>query len=302
MTLTFENRVAIVTGAGSGLGRSHALDLARRGAKVVVNDFGGALDGTGGSSEPAEKVVAEIAEAGGEAMAHGADVTNAEQVADMVAKAVDAWGRVDILINNAGILRDVSFMKMELADFEKVLAVHLTGSVICTKAVWPLMREQAYGRILMTTSGSGLYGNFGQSNYSAAKMGLVGLMNVLTLEGQKYDIRVNALAPVAATRMTEDLLPPPAKEMMTPEAVTPAAVYLVSEEAPTRAIVSAGGGAYTRTYIEETAGVALTRDEQTAEMVAANWEAISDPQSAAEIPQGPVQVMKFAQMAADLKK
>ena len=302
MTISFENRVAIVTGAGAGLGRSHALELARRGAKVLVNDFGGGVDGTGGSSEPAEKVAAEIREAGGEAISHGADVTNPEQVADMVRTAMDQWGRIDILINNAGILRDSSFMKMEMADFEKVMAVHLMGSVICTKAVWPIMREQAYGRLLMTTSSSGLYGNFGQSNYGAAKMALVGFMNTLHLEGEKYNIRVNSLGPAAATRMTEGLLPPPALEMMTPESVTPAAIFLVAENAPSRVILNATAGAFSRTYIEETQGVAFAPGDQTAENIAANWDAISDPKTAVELPQGAAQVMKFAQMAGEARK
>lgn len=301
MTISFENRVAIVTGAGSGLGRSHALELARRGAKLVINDFGGSVDGTGGSSKPAEKVVEEIKSAGGDAISHGADVTNAEQVADMVGKATEAWGRIDILINNAGILRDSSFMKMELTDFEKVLHVHLMGSVICSKAVWPQMREQAYGRILMTTSSSGLYGNFGQSNYGAAKMGLIGLMNVLHLEGQKYDIRVNSLGPAAATRMTEGLFPPGASEMMTAESVTPAAVFLVSEDAPSRVILNATGGAYSRTYVTETHGLAFAQGDQTAENIMANWDQISDMSTAVELPQGPAQVMKFAQMLSELK-
>lgn len=302
MTISFEDRVAIVTGAGAGLGRSHALELARRGAKVVVNDFGGGVDGTGGSSEPAEKVAEEIRDAGGEALSHGADVTNPEQVGDMVRTAMDEWGRVDILINNAGILRDSSFTKMELADFEKVMAVHLMGSVICTKAVWPVMREQAYGRLLMTTSSSGLYGNFGQSNYAAAKMALIGFMNTLHLEGQKYDIRVNSLGPAAATRMTEGILPQPALELMTPESVTPAAIFLVAEEAPSRVILNATAGAFSRTYIEETKGVAFKEGDQTAENIAAHWDEISDPETAVELPQGAAQVMKFAQMAGDLKK
>ncbi|WP_370335852.1 SDR family NAD(P)-dependent oxidoreductase [Parvularcula marina] len=302
MTISFENRVAIVTGAGAGLGRSHALELARRGAKVLVNDFGGGVDGTGGSSEPAEKVAAEIREAGGEAISHGADVTNPEQVADMVRTAMDQWGRIDILINNAGILRDSSFMKMEMADFEKVMAVHLMGSVICTKAVWPIMREQGYGRLLMTTSSSGLYGNFGQSNYGAAKMALVGFMNTLHLEGEKYNIRVNSLGPAAATRMTEGLLPPPALEMMTPESVTPAAIFLVAEDAPSRVILNATAGAFSRTYIEETQGVAFAPGDQTAENIAANWDEISDPKTAVELPQGAAQVMKFAQMAGEARK
>lgn len=301
MTITFKDRVAIVTGAAAGLGRSHAMELACRGAKVVVNDFGGAVDGTGGSSEPAEKVVEEIKAAGGEAISHGADVTNSAQVADMVAKTMEAWGRVDILINNAGILRDASFMKMELADFEKVVHVHLMGSVVCSKAVWPMMREQSYGRILMTTSSSGLYGNFGQSNYGAAKMGLIGLMNVLHLEGEKYNVRVNALGPAAATRMTDGILTPEVAEMMTPESVTPAAIFLVGEDAPSRVILNATAGGYSRTYIAESKGIAFTAEDQTAENIAQNWETISDLSTTEPLPQGGAQVMKFAQMAAALK-
>jgi NAD(P)-dependent dehydrogenase (short-subunit alcohol dehydrogenase family) len=221
MSIRFDGRVAIVTGAGAGLGRAHALELGRRGAKLVVNDFGGGVDGTGGSSAPAEKVAEEIRAAGGEAISNGADITSREQVENMVAAAMEEWGRVDILINNAGILRDASFAKMTIADFQKVMDVHLMGSVICTKAVWGHMRDAGYGRILMTTSSSGLYGNFGQSNYGAAKMALIGLMNTLQIEGEKNDIRVNALGPGAATRMTESLLPAPVVALMTPESVTP---------------------------------------------------------------------------------
>ena len=208
MNLDFKGRVAIVTGAGGGLGRQHALALAARGAKVVVNDLGGARDGSGGSLSAAESVVAEIRAAGGEAMVNGASVTDFEAVQAMVQQAIDAWGRVDILVNNAGILRDKSFAKMEIADFRTVVDVHLMGAVHCCKAVWPHMNEQKYGRILMTTSSSGLYGNFGQSNYGAAKLALVGLMQTLALEGAKNNIHVNSLAPTAATRMTEGLMPP----------------------------------------------------------------------------------------------
>src|SRR5580693_9737296 len=214
--IRFDGKVAIVTGAGGGLGRQHALELARRGAKVVVNDLGGAVDGSGGSSEAAMKVVEEIKAAGGEAIANGSSVTDDAGVALMVKDAMDAWGRVDILIANAGVLRDKSFSKMEIADFEFVVNVHLMGTVKPAKAVWEIMREQNYGRIVVTTSSSGLYGNFGQSNYGAAKLGLIGLMNTLKLEGQKNNVHVNAIAPVAATRMTEAILPPGVAERLAP--------------------------------------------------------------------------------------
>ncbi|MGR3569593.1 MAG: SDR family NAD(P)-dependent oxidoreductase, partial [Pseudooceanicola nanhaiensis] len=217
MSISFEGRVAIVTGAGVGLGRSHALGLAARGAKVVVNDLGVATDGTGQSSEAARSVVAEIEAAGGEAMAHGANVTDAAQVQDMVDQAIDKWGKVDILVCNAGILRDKTFSKMTLEDFELVVKVHLMGSVIPTKALWEHFKANEYGRIVYTTSASGLYGNFGQSNYGAAKAGVVGLMNVLTQEGAKYNIKANILAPTAATRMTEGLLPQQVLELLKPE-------------------------------------------------------------------------------------
>jgi NAD(P)-dependent dehydrogenase (short-subunit alcohol dehydrogenase family) len=293
MSIRFDGRVAIVTGAGAGLGRSHALALAGRGAKVVVNDFGGAVDGTGASSAVAEKVVEEIRSKGGQAFAHGADVSNVEHVADMVARAKDKWGRIDILINNAGILRDASFAKMELVDFRKVLDVHLMGAVVCTKAVWQMMRDANYGRILMTSSSSGLYGNFGQSNYGAAKMAVVGLMNVLQIEGEKNNIRVNTLAPGAATRMTESLLPPGVSDLMRPEAVTPAALYLVSEDAPRRVIMNATAGGYSRTLIHETEGVFLSAGEQTPEAIAANFVAISDESGQHLYTEGGAQVMKF---------
>ena len=230
MTIRFDGRVAIVTGAGNGLGRAHALGLASRGAKVVVNDFGGARDGTGGSLTPAESVVEEIRKAGGVAMADGADVSNFEQVKAMVARATKEWGSVDLLCANAGILRDKSFGKMEVADFARVLDVHLTGTFYCCKAVWDGMRERNYGRIVVTTSSSGLFGNFGQANYGAAKTGMVGLMNVLAEEGRKNNIRVNTISPTAATRMTEELLPPQALALMKPESITPAVEYLLSED------------------------------------------------------------------------
>jgi NAD(P)-dependent dehydrogenase (short-subunit alcohol dehydrogenase family) len=203
MSIRYDGRVAIVTGAGNGLGRSHAIELAKRGARVVVNDLGGARDGTGGSSEAARAVVAEIEAAGGEAIANGANVAKFDEVEAMVQEAMDKWGRVDILVNNAGILRDKSFGKGTMDDFRLVLDVHLMGSVYCTRACWDIMKAQEYGRIVVTTSSSGLYGNFGQTNYGAAKMGVIGMMNTLVQEGAKYNIRVNALAPTAGTRMTE---------------------------------------------------------------------------------------------------
>ena len=298
MTIRFDQRVAIVTGAGNGLGREHALQLAARGAKVVVNDFGGAADGTGGSSEPAQRVVDEIIAAGGEAMAHGANVANAEHVADMVEQAMAKWGRIDILVNNAGILRDRAFGKMTMEDWNAVMAVHVTGSTVCTMAVWPHMKAANYGRIVMTSSSSGLYGNFGQSNYAAAKMAVVGLMNVLHIEGAKNDIRVNTLAPGAATRMTEDLLPPAAVALMRPELVTAGLLYLVSEDAPSRAILDATAGGFSRTYIMETEGICLDADNCTPEQVAAQWDAISDQAGQLHYETSGPQVMKFIGKAA----
>lgn len=299
MSIRFDDRVAIVTGAGGGLGRCHALELARRGAKVVVNDLGGARDGTGGSSEAAEAVVAEIEAAGGEAMADGANVAEFEQVEAMAAAVKERWGRVDILVNNAGILRDKTFAKVSLNDFQLVLDVHLMGSVNCTKAVWETMREQKYGRVVMTSSSTGLYGNFGQTNYGAAKMGVVGLMNTLHLEGQKYGIRVNTLAPTAATRMTEDLMPEEALALLQPDKVTPAVVFMVSEDAPSRQIVSAGAGGFARVVLQETEGVFLQGEALAAEGVAANWERIADASSARELQAGGEQTVKFLRMAAD---
>jgi NAD(P)-dependent dehydrogenase (short-subunit alcohol dehydrogenase family) len=270
MALDFTGRVAIVTGAGGGLGRQHALALAARGAKVVVNDLGGARDGSGGSLSAAESVVAEIRAAGGEAMANGASVTDFEAVQAMVQQAVDAWGRVDILVNNAGILRDKSFAKMDIADFRTVVDVHLMGAVHCCKAVWPHMNEQKYGRILMTTSSSGLYGNFGQSNYGAAKLALVGLMQTLALEGAKNNIHVNSLAPTAATRMTEGLMPPQVLAALKPEAVVPAMLVLVSEDAPTRTTLCAGAGSVEAAHITLTQGAWIGLDAQAPETLAAN--------------------------------
>lgn len=296
--IRFDGRTAIVTGAGNGLGRSHALLLAERGANVVVNDLGGSVAGAGASLSAAQSVVEEINDKGGHAMAHGADVTNADQVADMVDQALKAFGSVDILVNNAGILRDKSFAKMDVADFALVLNVHLMGSVTCTKAVWDYMKEQNYGRIAMTSSSSGIYGNFGQANYGAAKMGLVGLMNVLSIEGKKNDIRVNTLSPTAATRMTEGLLPQAALDLMSVESVSAALAYLVSEDAPERTILCAGAGGYAATRIYETQGIYLPPDEQTPEAIADNFDRILDPNDQDMLTDGSGQTLKFVAAAA----
>lgn len=298
MAIDFNGKVAIVTGAGGGLGRSHALEFARRGAKVVVNDLGGTLDGSGGSSDAANKVVEEIKAAGGEAIANGSSVTDDAGVANMVSQAMDAFGRIDILVNNAGVLRDKSFAKMDVADFQFVVDVHLMGSLKPTKAVWPIMKEQGYGRIMVTSSSSGLYGNFGQSNYGAAKLGVVGLINTLKLEGQKDNIHVNALAPVAWTRMTADLMPPEAEAMLTPERVTPAVIFMCSEEAPTGRIICAGAGSFAAAYVVETHGMHLG-DNPSAEDVAANWEAISKMDDKTRVPfMGGEQTRHFFELAA----
>ena len=294
--IDFTGRVAIVTGAGGGLGRLHALGLAARGAKVLVNDLGGAVDGSGGSATAAQKVVDEIKAAGGEAMANGASVTDFDAVQAMVQQAIDAWGRVDILVNNAGILRDKSFAKMEIADFRQVVDVHLMGAVHTCKAVWPHMVAQKYGRILMTTSSSGLYGNFGQSNYGAAKMALVGLMQTLSIEGAKSDIRVNSLAPTAATRMTEGLMPPEVLQALRPEAVVPAMLVAVSEQAPSRMIFCAGAGTYEAAHVTLTQGEHLGLTPDTPERLLASLAQVNEaqgeivPQSGSE--QGTNEVQK----------
>ena len=276
MTMRFDGRVAVVTGAGGGLGRQHALALAARGAKGVVNDLGGTLDGHGGTPSAALAVVEEIHQAGGQALASGASVTDALAVQAMVDEAMKAWGRIDILVNNAGILRDKSFTKMTLDDFRLVVEVHLMGAVNCCKAVWDIMRAQNYGRIVMTTSSTGLYGNFGQSNYAAAKMALVGLMQTLSIEGAKHNIHVNCLAPTAATRMTENLMPEAVLKLLQPETVTPGLLALVAEDAPTRAILCAGAGAFERAHITLTQGVFVGLPADAAEQVALQFEALSD--------------------------
>lgn len=276
MTISFDGKVAIITGAGGGLGRSHAMEFARRGAKVVVNDLGGSVDGSTGSSDAAQAVVDEIKAAGGEAIANGASVTDDNGVAGLVKQTMDEWGRVDILVNNAGILRDKSFAKMEIKDFEMVMDVHVMGSVKPTKAVWAIMKEQQYGRIIVTTSSSGLYGNFGQTNYGAAKLAVVGFMNTLKLEGQKDNIKVNALAPVAASRMTENLMPPEALALLKPEYVTPGVICLAQDDAPTGKILCAGAGVFSLSEIHESEGLLVGHDDLTAEKVWENWDKISD--------------------------
>jgi NAD(P)-dependent dehydrogenase (short-subunit alcohol dehydrogenase family) len=298
MAIRFDGRVAIVTGAGNGLGRAHALGLAARGAKVVVNDFGGARDGTGGSMTAAETVVEEIRKAGGIAMADGADVSNYEQVSAMVAKATKEWGSVDLLVANAGILRDKSFGKMELSDFQKVIDVHLNGTFYCCKAVWDGMKERNYGRIVLTTSSSGMFGNFGQANYGAAKAGIVGLMNVLAQEGRKTDIRVNTVSPTAATRMTEELLPPQALALMKPEAITPAVLFLLGADAPTRTILGSGAGSFAQIKIIETEGINLPEDEWTPEAIAAHIGEIGDVSKAQALEGAFQQTQKYVAQAA----
>ena len=295
MTISFTDRVAIVTGAGNGLGKAYALALAGLGAKVVVNDLGGGRDGTG-HSDAALAVVEEIRSAGGEAMSNGGDVSNFEQMAEMAAKTKEAWGGVHILINNAGILRDKTFVKMEPFDFELVVRVHLLGSAFASKAVWEIMREQNYGRIMMTTSSSGLGGNFGQANYGAAKLGCVGLAKTLGLEGAKYNIRVNSLAPTAGTRMTEDIFPEEAFKAFSPENVVPAALFLVSDDAPSGAIVGAGAGVYQSAFVTMNEGVMLPEDQRTADGFAAAWGRISDRSSDAVIQSGLEQSMHAMQM------
>ena len=294
MNFSLDDQVAIVTGAGGGLGRSHALALAERGAKVVVNDLGD----DSGNSAAAEAVVKEIENAGGEAIANGANVSSTEQVEDMARAAMDMWGRIDILINNAGILRDKTFLKMSMDEFRLVVDVHLIGSVNCTKAVWEIMREQKYGRIVFTTSSSGLYGNFGQANYGAAKMAMVGLMNTLHLEGAKYDIRVNCLAPTAGTAMTEGLFQDAVFDMMAPESVSQGVVFLAGPDAPSRKVLAAGGGSFAVFKGMETEGLSLAPDAVTAEGIATAWSTIDDNGGLRELQSGFEQPGKFATQAA----
>jgi len=301
MGIRFDDRVAIVTGAGVGLGRCHALGLAARGAKVVVNDLGVSRDGTGTSSDAALSVVEEIKAMGGEAMAHGADVSDEAAVQDMVAQAIDAWGRVDIAVNNAGILMDKTFAKMEMQAFRKVVDVHLIGSANVAHACWPHMRAQKYGRIVLTSSASGLYGNFGQSNYGAAKAAMLGLMNVLHMEGARDNIRVNTLAPTAATRMTADLLPEAAQDLLAPETITPGLLYLVSEDAPSQVILGAGAGSYAETRVYETQGITLMGDDNTPEAVAAQFDRIRDDTDQQQLGDAFGQTKKYALNAAQAK-
>ena len=293
MKIRFDDRVAIVTGAGQGLGRSHAISLAKRGAKVIVNDLGA----SGGESVNAEKVAEEIRNNGGEAIANGSNVSNFDEVQNMVSQAMDAWGRVDILVNNAGILRDRTFLKMSIDDMRQVIDVHLMGSMYCSKAVWEIMREQSYGRIVFTTSSTGLYGNFGQTNYGAAKMAMVGMMNTLHLEGMKYDIRVNCLAPAAGTAMTEGLFPEPIFDLLSPESVSPGVVFLSSSDAPSRIVLAAGGGSFAVFKGFETEGINLHPDSLNPEGVAKNWHAISSEEGMNELQTGAEQTEKFAKQA-----
>ena len=277
MTISFKDKVAIVTGAGGGLGRCHALQFAERGAKVIVNDLGGSVDGSGGSSEAADKVVEEIKAMGGDAISNGSSVTDKAGVKKLVDDAMAAYGRIDILVNNAGVLRDKSFAKVTLDDFEFVVDVHMMGSVYCTKAVWPIMVEQKYGRIVMTSSSSGIFGNFGQSNYGSAKMGVVGLMNTLRIEGQKNNIKVNSLVPVAATRMTENLgMPDAVFDSLKPESVSPAVIFMSSEDAPDGVMISAGAGVFAMAEIVHSEGIALKGDDLNADMLAEKWSKASD--------------------------
>ena len=283
MKINFEGQVAIVTGAGGGLGKQHALELGRRGAKVVVNDLGGSVDGSGGSASAAEQVAQEIRDNGGTAMSNDASVTDFEAVQAMVDETVAKWGRIDILVNNAGILRDKTFSKLELENWHAVIDVHLTGSLNATKCVWPIMVEQKYGRIIMTTSTSGLFGNFGQANYGAAKLGLVGFMNTLRFEGAKYNVFTNAIAPIAATRMTVELPGfEDSAEKLAPELVTPAVVYLCSEKAPNGRIIQAAGGRYYSADVRENVGVDLGLGASV-EDIEENIETILDMSSSAGI-------------------
>ena len=296
MTIRFDDRVAIVTGAGGGIGKEHALELARRGAKVVVNDLGGTVDGSG-ASDAANEVVDIIKSEGGVAMANGASVTDLEAVKDMVSQTMEKWGRIDILVNNAGILRDKSFHKVTLEDFNLVMDVHFQGSLNCTHTIFPIMREQEYGRIVFTSSSSGVFGNFGQTNYGSAKMAMVGLMNTLKIEGQGKNVYTNSITPVAYTRMTEGLIPEDFGKNLQPEFVTPAVIYLSSENAPNGAIMAAGAGVFSRIFIHETMGVSLgMAEDMTPENIEANWDKISDMSDARALQNGGEQTLKFFEL------
>ena len=298
MTIKFDDKVVIVTGAGGGLGKSHALEFARRGAKVVVNDLGGSVDGSGGASDAANAVVEEIKAEGGEAIANGASVADQSGVQNMIDEVMSKWGRIDVLVNNAGILRDKSFHKISLEEFNAVMDVHFQGSVYTSHAVYPIMREQNFGRIIFTTSSGGLSGNFGQANYGAAKMAMIGLMNCLKIEGQKYNVHSSAVAPVALSRMTESLFPEGIGERFLPEYVTPAVIYLASDDAPNGAIIGAGAGVFTQFRIFETMGLALgTGDDMTPENIAAGWSSVADMDDARELFSGPEQTIKILEQA-----
>ena len=298
MTIKFDDKVVIVTGAGGGLGKSHALEFARRGAKVVVNDLGGSVDGSGGASDAANAVVEEIKAEGGEAIANGASVADQSGVQNMIDEVMSKWGRIDVLVNNAGILRDKSFHKISLEEFNAVMDVHFQGSVYTSHAVYPIMREQNFGRIIFTTSSGGLSGNFGQANYGAAKMAMIGLMNCLKIEGQKYNVHSCAVAPVALSRMTENLFPEGIGERFLPEYVTPAVIYLASDDAPNGAIIGAGAGVFTQFRIFETMGLALgTGDDMTPENIAAGWSSVADMDDARELFSGPEQTIKILEQA-----
>ena len=296
MSIRFDERVVIVTGAGGGLGREHAIEFAKRGAKVVVNDLGGSVDGNG-ASDSANAVVEHIKSNGGQAIANGASVTDLDAVKEMVQQALDKWGRIDILVNNAGILRDKSFHKVSHDDFNLVMDVHFQGTFNCTHTVFPIMREQQYGRIIFTSSSSGVFGNFGQTNYGSAKMAMIGLMNTLKIEGQNKNIFTNSITPVAYTRMTEGLIPEDFGKNLKPEFVTPAVMYLASDEAPNGVIMAAGAGVFSRIFIHETMGVSLGMgEEMTPENIKANWDKISDMSDARALQNGGEQTLKFFEL------
>jgi NAD(P)-dependent dehydrogenase (short-subunit alcohol dehydrogenase family) len=296
MSIRFDNQVAIVTGAGGGIGKQHALELARRGAKVVVNDLGGGVDGTG-TSDASEAVVDQILSEGGEAIANGASVTDLDAIRAMTDQVVSKWGKIDILVNNAGILRDKTFHNVSMDDFNLVMDVHFQGTLNCTHTIYPIMRENGYGRIVFTSSSSGVFGNFGQSNYGAAKMAMVGLMNTLKLEGQKYNVFSNTITPVAYTRMTENLMPEDFGKQFQPEYITPAVLYLASDQAPNGAIMAAGAGVFSRILIHETMGISLgTGEDMTPENISASWEKISDMSDARLLQNGGEQTLKIFEL------